>query len=124
MAENQTSFKPGQSGNPNGRPKREWTWAGLLEEAMEEQDETGESYKKIIVRKARTLGIKGDMTAIKEIMNRMDGMPKQAMDMDMSGNVIIDIGDIIGLKDGRHKPEGDSTVPTEAKDSTTDPVQS
>jgi hypothetical protein len=82
-------FKPGQSGNPNGRPKREWTWSGLLEDAMEEQDETGESYKKIIAKKMRTLGMKGDMIAIKELMNRMDGMPKQSIDQKVSGDIII-----------------------------------
>ena len=75
-----TQFKKGQSGNERGRPKREWTWDGLLEEAMEEQDETGESYKKIVVRKFRTLCAKGDMIAIKELFNRMDGMPKQTLD--------------------------------------------
>ena len=23
-------FKPGQTGNPKGRPKREWNWSGLI----------------------------------------------------------------------------------------------
>lgn len=83
------SYKPGQSGNPNGRPKRDWTWSSLLEESMEEQDETGESYKKIITRKMRTLGTKGDMVAIKELMNRMDGMPTQ--DIKQTGNVVLNV---------------------------------
>ena len=89
MAENQTSFKPGESGNPAGRPKREWTWSGLLEDAMEEQDETGESYKKIIVRKVRTLGTKGDMVAIKELFQRMDGMPQQDVKVDGEVKTLI-----------------------------------
>ena len=88
------SFKPGDPRiNRKGAPKREWTWSGLMEEAMEEQDETGESYKKIIVRKVRSLGAKGDMVAIKELFNRMDGMPKQTTDLQSMGekleNLII-----------------------------------
>lgn len=85
MAKVSTSFKPGESGNPNGRPKRDWTWSGLMEESMDEQDETGESYKKIIIKKIRTLGTKGDMIAIKELFNRMDGMPKQSTDLTTNG---------------------------------------
>lgn len=84
-----TQFKPGKSGNPNGRPKRDWTWSGLLEEAMEETDETGEPYKKIIARKLRALGIKGDTTAIKDLMNRMDGMPQQSTDVTSKGEKIL-----------------------------------
>ena len=53
----------------------------ILEEALEEEDETGESYKKIIVRKVRSLGTKGDMVAIKEMFQRIDGMPKQGIDL-------------------------------------------
>ncbi len=90
MSNPATQFKKGQSGNPKGRPPRDWTWSGLLEEAMEEQDETGESYKKIIVRKVRTLGTKGDMVAIKEMFNRMDGMPNQPTEIEGAINIIID----------------------------------
>lgn len=74
-----TTFKPGQSGNPKGRAKRSWTFAGLLEDSLEEQDETGVSYKKILMRKLRNIGAKGDTTAIKMIMDRLDGMPQQSM---------------------------------------------
>lgn len=79
-------FPKGVSGNPNGRPKREWTWAGLIEDAMEEQDETGIPYKKTVTRKLRQLAKAGDITAIKEVMNRMDGMPTQQTDLTSKGD--------------------------------------
>lgn len=85
MGRNEFTFKPGETGNPNGRPKKEWTWAGLIEDAMEEQDETGQPYKKIIAKKLRTLAKAGDLGAIKEIFNRMDGMPTQAVDHTSGG---------------------------------------
>lgn len=66
-----------QNINRNGRPKREWTMAGLIEEALEECDETGQPYKKVIARKLRELASKGDIVAIKEVNNRLDGMPQQ-----------------------------------------------
>lgn len=91
MAKTRTSFKKGEVHNPTGRPKKEWTWSGLLEEAMEEQNESGEPYKKLIVRKLRALGLKGDMVAIKELFNRMDGMPQQPMEH--SGSITVEFHD-------------------------------
>jgi hypothetical protein len=66
-----------QNINRNGPPKKDWTMKGLLEESLEEADETGTPYKKIVARKLRNLAVKGDMVAIKEVNNRMDGMPVQ-----------------------------------------------
>lgn len=85
--------------NRKGAPKRDWTWSGLLEEAMEEQDETGESYKKIIVRRVRSLGAKGDMIAIKELFNRMDGMPRQTTDITSGGKPIPILGGISNVSE-------------------------
>ncbi len=78
-----TQFKPGQCGNPNGRPKRDWTVQSLIEEAMEEQDETGVPAKKIIYKKLVALAKKGDIQAIKEVGQRLDGMPKQTNDLNI-----------------------------------------
>ena len=33
MGKTRTSFKPGQSGNPNGRPPKSRTWTALIEKA-------------------------------------------------------------------------------------------
>ncbi len=79
------SFKPGQSGNPNGRPKRAWTWASLMESAAEEASVTGETQKEVVIKKIFELASKGDMVAAKEILNRMDGMPTQQTDITSGG---------------------------------------
>lgn len=78
-------FKPGQSGNPNGRPKRDWTVQSLIEEAMEESDETGVPAKKIIYQKLVSLAKRGDIQAVKEINQRLDGMPQQKTDVNIRG---------------------------------------
>lgn len=78
--------KRGADANPNGRPKREWTWAGLIEQAVEENLTTKdgvltEKAKMFIAKKLVRMAIDGDILAIKEIANRMDGMPKQATEL-------------------------------------------
>ena len=71
---------PGASLNPGGRPPRGWTWAELLEEAFEEEDETGTPAKKIAVRKLVEKTKEGDVLAFREAMDRMDGKAKQALE--------------------------------------------
>lgn len=79
-------FQPGQSGNPGGRPKRGWNWAKLFEEAVDEELTTKDGKmtaqaKQFIVKKLVRMAVDGDMTAVKEIINRMDGMPKQSTEI-------------------------------------------
>jgi hypothetical protein len=84
-----TKFKPGQSGNPKGKPKRAWTVAGLIEEAMEAEAETGVPYKKAVYTKLVSMARAGDIMAIKEVNQRLDGMPKQAVDVNNSGSLEV-----------------------------------
>lgn len=87
----------GTTPNPHGRPKRAWTVQGLIEEAMEEQDETGVPAKKIVYKRLVQLAARGDMQAVREINNRLDGMPQQTTDINVTGDVTIDIDGLIGL---------------------------
>jgi len=71
--------------NKKGAPRREWTWAGLLADALEKEfastsGKMGQA-KKLITEKIVRMAIAGDITAQKEIMNRMDGMPKQSTEI-------------------------------------------
>ena len=83
------SFTKGVSGNPGGRPKRAWTWSGLLEEAMDEMVPTKEgptlAAKAIIIKRITAMAINGDIKALKEIFNRMDGLPHQ--DLKLTGSL-------------------------------------
>ena len=85
MSNIDTQFKPGQSGNPAGRPKRDWTWAGVLENAVEKAEESGKTVKEIVAESLVKEAIKGNVMAQKEIMNRMDGMPQQSTDITSGG---------------------------------------
>jgi len=80
--------------NRNGRPRRNWTWKDLLEEAVEEsvhsKDGTRCKFKKLIAKKLLALGASGDIHAIKEIMDRMDGKPAQPVEGSGTFTLIID----------------------------------
>lgn len=77
----------GQSGNPKGSPKKEWSWASVLQEASEEAAKDGQPIKYHIARSLIREALKGNVQAIDKIMTRMDGMPKQ--DIGVDGNVTI-----------------------------------
>ena len=77
MPKTSTTWKPGQVTNPNGRPKKEWTMSSLIREAVEEAGATGEPKNKIVARKLADKAVEGDIVAIKELNNRIDGMPVQ-----------------------------------------------
>mgnify|MGYP003393555306 CR=1 FL=1 len=89
-------FKPGQSGNPKGRPKGQRQLSTILKEALKEiakgktgkpllDPETGEALTweaaliKRIIDKAI---IKGDQKTIEMIFDRIEGKPRQKIDFD------------------------------------------
>ena len=75
-------FKPGDPRiNRKGAPKKAWTMSGLIREALEEEDETGTPKKVGVARKLSQLALRGDIVAIKEINNRLDGMSTQTTDL-------------------------------------------
>jgi hypothetical protein len=67
--------------NRNGRPKRGWAWNELIEDAVNEtvKNTAGEELevKKLVVKRLVKMASEGDLQAIREIINRMDGMPVQ-----------------------------------------------
>jgi len=67
----------GAKANPNGRPPKDWTMTAMYKQAAEEADATGVPKYKIVARKLLELAQNGDMQAIKELGNRLDGMPQQ-----------------------------------------------
>jgi len=64
------SFKKGQCGNPNGRPKKGETFTDIMNATID---------KDAIVKKLEQLAMKGDITALKYICDRIDGTPTQAV---------------------------------------------
>lgn len=77
---------PGTVLNPNGRPPKAWTMSGLIEEALEEvEQQSGKSFKHLVAKRLAHMAVKGDIQAIKEINDRIDGKPKQHTDITTNG---------------------------------------
>lgn len=109
MTNVETQFKPGQSGNPGGRPKKEWTWAGLLERVAEETEvKSGQKFKDLVSKRMWVDAVNGSLGAQKEIMNRMEGMPNQTSD-----NIIRMVTPILGGQTNVHTNNSNET-PDEA----------
>ena len=71
---------PGQSGNPNGRPRKGLALTDVLREHMDASDE-GDSVprKQRLAEKLYELAMAGNVSAIEYIGNRLDGRPTQAL---------------------------------------------
>ena len=76
MAKTQTSFKPGESGNPNGRPKKGYSITEWFKEMLDSKPEVKDAIGKSIMKKA----LEGDTAAQKMVWQYMDGMPQQKIE--------------------------------------------
>jgi len=96
-------WKPGQSGNPAGRPKKEKALTELLRKEGSKRDQTyidpktGEekviSRKRKLAQKIWELALSGDLAAIKYIFDRIDGSPRQSVSLEQEGRVVIEFDD-------------------------------
>ena len=76
-------WEKGQSGNPKGRPKKEYCLTDILKEQGNVDIETPEGLKtrkQAISEKLWTMAQDGDITAIKYLMDRVDGKPLQQIE--------------------------------------------
>ena len=87
-------FVKGRSGNPSGRPKKENTLTGILEQLAEKKDVdyAGEKIarRQAIAETLWQMAIQNkDFQAIKYIYDRIDGLPQITADLEHFGNVQI-----------------------------------
>ena len=64
------SFKPGQSGNPGGRPKK---LTAPLEEFLARKDKKGRQYAQLLIEAMVKRAIAKSDAMVKEIFERIDG---------------------------------------------------
>ena len=87
-----TSWEPGQSGNPHGRPKKGETYTDIINDIGNTLSDDIER-KKMICLKLYEMAEGGDLAAIKYIMDRVDGTPTYKHDVDSHLTVIFDTED-------------------------------
>jgi hypothetical protein len=79
------NWKPGISGNPNGRPKKGATLTDVLRKEvakmMETEDGDRVATRQLLARRLLEIALKnGDLYAIKYIYDRLDGKPIETID--------------------------------------------
>lgn len=68
-----TRFKPGESGNPNGHPKGKKNLKTMLVELLSAKDPDGEWSKSVGAQLIRKAFRNGDMRALEQIIERIEG---------------------------------------------------
>jgi hypothetical protein len=80
-------FKKGETGNPNGRPRLTRLTDALREQLAEiNPDAPEETIAEQIARALISEAKSGNVQAIREIGDRTEGKPKQAIDLDLQIN--------------------------------------
>lgn len=86
-----TQFKKGQSGNPNGQPKKIPALDQLLADVLSEEQNGIEAAKAILMA-LRKSAIKGDVRAAEVLLDRAYGKAKQTIDVDAKVDTVVKIG--------------------------------
>ena len=82
MPKEDTQFKPGQSGNPGGRPKGFSITAMVRAELDKVEPKTKKKWGELIIKRILLKATnEGDVQMLKSIWSYMDGMPKQTTDI-------------------------------------------
>lgn len=93
-------FQPGKSGNPEGRPLKEFSMTYALREILNEVDpETKVERYKNLLNVAIGKAEKGDNDMLKYLINRIEGLPKGEGSVDISNveKLVIVVKDNEGL---------------------------
>lgn len=78
-------FKPGESGNPDGRPPKGYSITEMMKEMLNSDPNLKASLGKVIAKKA----LEGDMAAISKVWAYMDGLPTQPIENSGTQHIII-----------------------------------
>jgi hypothetical protein len=83
-------FKPGQSGNPGGRPKK---LTQPLEDFLARKDKKGRQYAQLLIAAMVKRAISRSDTLVKEIFDRVEGriLPAEETSGSRGNTIIIDI---------------------------------
>ena len=95
MAREDTQFKPGESGNPTGRPPGSISLVAILKRQLEKIDplydkSTAEALIEQYLQKAME---EGDGQAIRDMMDRTDGKPTNRHEIEGNVEIHFDVED-------------------------------
>ena len=100
-------FKRGASGNPNGRPKGSISITSAIRQKLSEVNPISKrAYLDDLVEVTLNHALKGDLKAIKEIWNHLDGSPRQTQELELNQTQLTGI-QIVVRKDEEYKRNPD-----------------
>jgi len=74
-------WKPGQSGNPGGRPRTRFLVEAIRRIAAEPNDASGRTKAEALAERLWKIAFKGSLAAMREIMDRAEGKPEQSINV-------------------------------------------
>ncbi|MBN2531886.1 MAG: hypothetical protein JXB88_03285 [Spirochaetales bacterium] len=111
MARSSSTWKPGQSGNPKGRPRKNKTLTEILAKHGKKRDvkdgEKNISRKEALAKKLWALALSGDIAAIRYIYDRIDGKPDQYHQMDLEHSAAENLLEALKEAHARREDESD-----------------
>jgi Family of unknown function (DUF5681) len=128
MAHSSTSFRPGQSGNPAGRGTEDKLWRDAVRRAVKRQAADGKGTQlEALADKLVACALEGDISAMQEIGNRLDGRPAQQLEAKISHDPFIEVLKAINgsrqrseLEEAKRRLNGSAALEHKQEDS---PVQ-
>lgn len=83
------TWEKGQSGNPNGRPRRGECMTDVLREELSAIGVDAVEKKRALIKKLIAMAENGDVTAMKYIIDRIDGKPRETHSIDTEDGIEI-----------------------------------
>lgn len=81
-------WKPGQTGNPGGRPRTK-PITDRVRDALEEIGEDGRPLAAAVVREWLQMIVDGDLAALRELLDRVEGPLTQALKHEHDGGLTV-----------------------------------
>ena|SRR3990167_4124886 len=91
-------WKPGQSGNPVGRPRNEHSFTNALRQRLNAQD---------LADKLVALIDAGDIAAIKYAYDRLEGSPRTSGELTMRGESLDEVANRVAQRVNGDSPASD-----------------
>ena len=104
-------WKKGESGNPNGRPKGSVSVVEALKRKLEEVPEgQTKTYLELLVSRYMKNAIQdGDTQLIRDLINRVDGMPTQRQETDITSGGIPLLSTLKDVSNNNSSQEAQTT---------------
>ncbi len=88
------TFKPGVSGNPDGRPKGSVSLKTVLQERIAEPTEDGTIYADALIDSTLRAALEGDAQARKLVFEHLEGKPHQSIALDAHAELVTLVDNI------------------------------